>query len=494
MDSIKILFSFIGIFIGYLFDFFFFFLIRSVFDLEVIGQYGVIFSFLLLFSFILALGVETTYLTIIGKVKNSTEEKQCNGAFLLYRLIQFAIYTSIVTIFFFLFPVYNGDMGVFFLFFLGHILNFAAIHIFEFILISRKQIFKKNLISIIIKFSKILLLILLINLLNSSIWLLAFSNFISGLFFFALSVVFVNDLKISKPNSEILKKFLKFSYPFIISTSLMMIFRNIDLLLVNIWFPIEDVANYFTAKQIFDIFFSVFLEISFLLLTIFSQNISSGRIKQNIIIINKTHKILNFFIVPFVFLTIIYSTEIIVFIFGKQYEMTGVLLSIFSLNLIILSFDLGNKAHIRALEEVKFVAVMAIFQNSLSLVLAIVFIIPDFLNMGALGGAVSSIIALIISQLILRPIIYKKFGLGFYWGSFRNLAIMLGVFFIQIYINNSIYYPIYLVPLFILFDISLYFTISYLFKGISKENISFILTTINLKNIKATIFSELYLD
>lgn len=494
MDSIKVFFSFIGTLISYTLDFLFFILIRLVFDINVIGQYGVIFSFLLLFSFVLALGIETTYIVILSKAKTSDEEKKCNGAFLFYRFIQFIIYTFLVFTFFYIIPIFNVNIIVFLFFFLGNLLDFTAIHIFEFILLSKKQIFKKNLISALMKFLKVLLLILFGSILRSTISLLALINFISSLFFFTIGAIFIKDLKVDIPDMEMLKRFLKLSYPFVISTSILIIFRNIDLLLINIWFSIEEVANFFTAKQIFEVFISISLNMSLLLLMIFSHNVKLGRIEQNLIITRKIHKILNFFAVLFVFLSILYSTELILIIFGESYKMTGLLLSIYLLNLIVISIDLGNKAQIRALDEVKFLAIITISQNLLSLGLLLVFISPKILNMGAFGGALSSITATVIAQIIFRPVIYKKFGISFYWGFFRNFFIMLGVFIVQIYINNVINYTIIFIPLFILLDTLLYFFINYLCKGISKENIQFIKSVLSYKNIKSTIYTELNLS
>jgi len=120
----------------------------------------------------------------------------------------------------------------------------------------------------------------------------------------------------------------------------------------------------------------------------------------------------------------------------------------------------------------------------------IFFITPFFLNMGVIG-AISIVLTNIIVEIITRPYFYKKFKIDFYWGAFRNLSIMLGIFLFQLYINQIISYPLIFIPFLILFDIGLYFLINYIFKGFSREDFKFIKNLIDIKNIKSIIFEEL---
>ena len=71
MDSIKFFFLSIENIILNILEVVFFLIVRLYFDIEVIGQYGVIISFFMMFTFILELGFSTAYLKLIYGVRDS---------------------------------------------------------------------------------------------------------------------------------------------------------------------------------------------------------------------------------------------------------------------------------------------------------------------------------------------------------------------------------------------------------------------------------------
>jgi len=272
--------------------------------------------------------------------------------------------------------------------------------------------------------------------------------------------------------------------------SLIHIVYYVDILFINLWFSLEEVANYYAAKQIYFFILLIFTSISSLLLTIFSENVSVNKKELNLELIKKIHRLLNLIVVPLFFLILLYSTKIIIFLLDENYELTGLILSILFFNIFIISIDFGNDAQLLAMGKFNFYAKKIIFQNLLSLFLMVFFTSPVFLKLGVIGCAFALVISSIITQIIFRPIIYKKFGLGFYWGSIRNFFIMFLVFVFQLYINQNYSYPLFFIFIFILLDIGLYFFINYLLKGYSKEDIRFLFKILNLKNIQKTILYE----
>lgn len=490
MDSLKILFSIFSSFTTFIMDFLFFFLLRIYFDIEIIGEYGFLNSFFMTFSFLLALGLATTYLKIIFETENSNDEAICNGTFLFLRGVQFIIYLFVVLVSFPLF-LSSENSNVFFLFLIGNLVGFVNFNIIEYFYVYQKRIFLKSLAIVISSLIKIILLLFLLGILKSDILLIGYIYLISKLSLFAIYVIILKDIKIKKPNMIYLKKFLHFAFPLILLNSIMTIVNNIDVLLIKEWFSIEEVANFFTAKQFIDFFLLIAVNISFILLAIFSKNVSLGENEENLTLVKQVHRFLNLVTVPLVFIIFIYSTRIIVFILGNDYGSTGIYVSILSIKLIILSIDLANFVYIRAIGEIKYYATIMTFYGLFGLFLLIFFISPLFLNLGALGGAFAIVISLFIKQMIIRPIIYKKYGLGFYWALFRNIGIMSLVFFVQIFIDTLLNYSLYYIPFFILLDLFLYFLINYFFKGFEKEDLRFFLRLINYRNIKESIYSEM---
>ena len=190
-----------------------------------------------------------------------------------------------------------------------------------------------------------------------------------------------------------------------------------------------------------------------------------------------------------VFLILIYSTTVIVFILGEEYKLTGILLSIFSIDIIILSNDLTNRTQIRALGKIKFYVKIIIIQRLAFFLLMILFISPVFLNFGPIGGAIAVVTIDIIAQIFVRPIYYKKFNLGFHWGVFKNVMVMVIILIFQLYLN-SIFSSIIFIPFFIILDFILYFSLNYLIKGFTKEDIKYIRGIISLEKIKKAIIKE----
>lgn len=489
MDSTKIFLLIVGNILHFILSFIFFYFLRVFFDIAVVGYYGTIMSFFSAIAFINDLGFAYAFLKYYGEAKSAEEQAICNGTFLTYRVIQFGIYALSLLIMIPITPIYSGDIMIVYLFFLGMV--FLRVSFFEQILLSKKEAFKKSLSSNLFVFLKDFLLFLFPLYFPNTLLLLAYINLFSNMFYFAFNTFLIRNRRFSKPNKESLKKFLKFSYPYFLTNSLIFIVGNIDVILLNLWVDIDYVANYYTAKQFYSYFLIITTSISSILLTTFSKNVSEGNTKGNIVIINYTHKILNLLLVPITFLTILYGTNLFVVIFGASYQLTGEILAIFILLLIPISLDCANIIHLQAIGEVQLIAKYTILENVFSIVLMLLFISPDILNLGVFGGALSYVIAKILIQFIYRPIIYKRFNLGFYWGSFKNLLTMVMIFFIQLWINIQFDYSAFLIPLFTLIDIGLYFMITYLLKSFSKEDFKFIRSIINIKNVVNSIKTEI---
>ena len=490
MDSIKIMFSVIGNTVKYILDFGFFFLTRLFFNIEVIGQYATILSFLLMFTFVLSLGFEVTYISVVSKITDEEYKAKCNGTFLFFRIIQILIYVVLVSSFFRLFPISQEDIYIFFLLFFATIIEFIAKHIFEFFLVSRRNIFVKALITTLVSLMKIVLLITFQYFLSKTIWLLVYILFISNVIYLILNIVFLRKIRIRGPTREFITKFLRIAFPFFLSSSLFIILNNFDVLLITLWSTNIEVANYFTAKQLYQFFVTLSMGISFILLSIFSNNISSGNINKNYDLIKKIDRLLNLTLIPIVFLIILYSNKITLLLLGKDYNLTSYLFSILSIKLILLSLEIAYKVQLKAVEKTKVNSMVTVVQSILTFILLIIFIHPNFLNKGVIGGAYALVLGWALTLIIFRPILYKKYEFGFYWGSFRNIGIMFCILLIQVYINMLIKYPIIFIPLFMLLDIFLYFSLNYLFRGFTKTDIIFFFNIIKFKNIKKSIYSE----
>ena len=141
--------------------------------------------------------------------------------------------------------------------------------------------------------------------------------------------------------------------------------------------------------------------------------------------------------------------------------------------------------------KTKLWALIIIIKSVIRLVMLLILTAPIFLNLGVIGASLAIPLTAILTELIIRPVLYKKYNISFYWGSFRNFAIMGCIFILQLFINEIIFYPVYYIPLFLLLDTGLYFLINYILQGFSKEDIRFVINIVSIKNLKKQIVAEM---
>ena len=493
MDSIKILISIVGNFVELFLGIFFFIVIRIFFNITIVGYYGAITSFFLIFKFIVDFGVSIAYLKYFSESKNIEEQAICNGTLLFFKLIQFFIFFIVILIFFFfsVYPDYEGNSLVFFIFFLGSSLHFFNTHVLTPILFSKKEVTKNYSAINIFLLIRLIYIVVIVLFFEFDINLFASTFVISNFVLLLIDLYLLRKTKVKKATLEYKKKFFSFIKPYFVLSSLVLIINNIDTILITFWFSLEEVANYYTAKQIYIYFVTFIPVITTVLLTTFSKNISEGKNKINLLVINEVHKFSNLFIVPLGFLSLLFSTQLLVFIFGEGYRLTGVIFTIFSFSLTLTSIGFAIDIQLRALGDIKFLVKKQVIMISISLITMIFFISPLFLNLGAIGGAFASVLSQFLGIIIYRPIIFKKYRIGFYWEIFRNLGIMIVIYFLQITLNLIWLPNIYSIILFIIFDYVIYLTLNYILKGFTKKDIKFLLTVFNFKNIKDNIVSEL---
>lgn len=490
MDSVRVFISITGSAINLVFSLLSFYLIRVIFDVDIVGLYGVILSFLSLFSFITDLGFSTAHLKIYPQAQDKKERGLCNSTFLSIRIIQFVLYSILILILMLFSDIYRYNQELILYFFISELIRIISYNLFIFFLLSKKQVTKKNIALIISSIVKLILFLVLSRFFQNNIWLLMNIFLISNIVLFITFIFFIIDLNWTFPNFEFIKKYFKFSYPFFAITALNIVVVNIDLLFVNIWFPIEEVANYFTSKQIMDFINIFLLNISYLILPIFSSNIHQNQNKKNLMMIKKLHKFSNIFLISIVTIIILYSNIVIRLFLGPEYLMTSLIISILSFSMIIKSNYYAIEIYLQSIEKVKLVAKIIIIQNLLSIIFMIFLISPDIFGFGAVGAAIAIVLANITTQLIFRPLLFKKYNLTFYWGIFRNLGIMTTILLLQITLNSFLKYSLIITPFFVIFDFFLFYFLNYLFKGLTVEDIKLIIYSFNPKNISRAINKE----
>ena len=489
MKSIKVLFTLAGNIIQVLFGLVYFFLIRIIFSYEVIGIYGAILSNLQAFLFIADLGFSTAHLKYYQQAENMQEKKEFNTSFLFFRVIQISIYSSVLLIIIPFLNIHEGDTSIIYIFLLAEIFRVIGYNYLLFVLLSEKLVVKRLITLLTTSIMNIVFLYLFTFLIHSNVRTMALIYLASNLLYFTILMFFARHVKYGKLSYKAIKLYFKFSLPFFFTTITSIIIANIDTILINQWYSTIDVANYFTAKQIYVFYTSVLVNLAYILIPLFSENLKTNN-KENLILVSQTQKYLNFLFIFNSLFLVLYSSTIISFLFGSNYQFTSNALTFFSFDLVLTSINYINIIYIQSSGDTKFFAIFSTFQNLLCLLLMYLLISPDFFGLAIIGGPLALAISNLVSQLIFRPIFYKKYQLGFYWGFFRNIGIILVIYFIQIFINMFIQITIINFVAFLALDFLLFLGLNYLLKGITKDDIHFIRTTFTIKNLYQTASSE----
>ena len=489
MDSIKILIAFASSFLNFTLGWVYFSLIRIFFSIDIIGYYGAILSFLSLFAFLTDLGFSTAHLKFYPQAKNKEEKQDCINSFLFFNLIQYSTYTIVIFFALSIYPIYYS-FEIILLFFFGELIRIFVFNTIFFILLGEKQVTKRLVITVSAEIIKIIVTIILVLVYSSNIISLAFGILISRVVFLGLSLYLVKNIRIKKPKQKYLKLYLKFSLPFFISTALGMFALNIDVVLIETWCPIMDVANYFTAKEVYRIFNMLLRNISYILLPTFSLSVITQNREKIFLTIGRSNRIINLVFSILFILVFSLFPYLFVLIFGQEYKLSGLFLSLFTLDLLINSNDHINRIYLQSIEKIKFLMIIYILQYSSTFFLTILFINPSIFNFGAIGGALALLSGSLLTQTVFRPIMYKKFKLKFYWGFFRNIVLIFSIFYIhfiitELFIVSGILY--FLLPILYTF---VFLFANYMTGGLKTEDIRFFFKIINFKNITNTMYRE----
>lgn len=487
MDKIKIIISVFGSFLNSALGWVFFYLIREFFNISLVADYGVILSFLGIFSFIADLGFATAHLKFYPQSKNEIDKGINNGTFLFFRIIQYFIYTTIVFTFFFFFNT-KFSFSLFFIFFLGELLRVISYNLFFFILLSEKQVSKKLIISLTIVFFKIIILIILILNFQNNLYILGIDILCSRILLFTILLFIIRKFKFLMATLNSIKKYIIFSLPYFIITTTNIVTINIDIIFLELWYDPLDVANYFTAKEIYTFINSMLISIGYVILPSFSSKISDNKqIKKDI---TKLHKFLNIFLFLLFIIVSNLGNFLINLVFGSEYDKSSLLLSFLVFYLCLSTLDQGIRIYLQSIGNLKMLAFIMVSQNFLTVLLMYFFISPDFFNLGALGCGLGLILGNIIIQIIYRPLIYLKYKIGFYWGFFRNFILSIFLIFIHYIIIKYISINYFIFSVLFLFYFLFYFLMLYLTKGLNIKDLKFILNTFNPKIIMKTVNSE----
>lgn len=489
MQSQKILFVVGFKLTKYAFSFIFFYLMVLFYEPYIIGTVKFIIALVTIFSFVVNLGFSIAHLKIYPEEE---DKSACIGTLLTYK----GIFISISLIFYLsLLSFMNFDsliLSIIIIFIFDQIIQ-GINSLMSNVLIADNEILKGTFPWVVISSSKIILIIIGLYFFPTNELTLSLIYLISTLCHTGFLFKYIVHYKVKKPTIGLLKKYLHFTYPLIISNIAVLISGNIGIILINFWISPEAVAFYYAGDHL-SVFRTIIPNvIGLVMISIFSKNIKENNLEKNRRIIKKLSKYFCLFWGAVIMLSFLYSDEIIIFFLSETYRPSIFIFNILVLAHIIEINDIAVYTDLKARGLTKTFSIIKFFGELYNIILIIYFLAPFGLNLGINGLALSILFRYITYTPIIRLILWRKYKYSYNFNIFLYIiAAFLVILLNSLYIRNfDLLTHFYLIPIFVMVNLALYIGILFVIRGIKKDDIRYFKLFLNIKSLTKLLFEDL---
>ncbi|MFW6141314.1 MAG: flippase [Candidatus Saliniplasma sp.] len=205
------------------------------------------------------------------------------------------------------------------------------------------------------------------------------------------------------PKKNVTKKVLKFGVPLIFTMTFMTIMKSVDRVLIGYFLETSDVGIYSVAAGIPLMIGSMFAPISTVLLPTFSERESKGESSE--LILKEVFSFLLFISIPLIIFIILFSQDILQIVFGEEYMLGAMVLSLTSVEIFLFSGERLLGASVVASERTTRYAlgmgISAISNISMNIIL-----IPIW---GIEGAAIATVLSFLILFIVIISLSKKEY-------------------------------------------------------------------------------------
>jgi len=398
--------------------FFLMYLITNVYGAEGMGIFALSQTILMVMVMLSVFGTDTASLKYSSQYFSNNEYIKLNSFY--FSIFKFVIVSSIfisIIIFFI-----KGDLSVFFnKSLLNHSLFFISLSILpmSFININSESLRGIGEYSLFTIFRYVLmpvLTILFIYVLDNN------NDLLTPIKAYAISICIISllsftfllkEIKFFKYFSNIdsnLNDVIKYSFPVLISNSMLLLIQWIDIIILG-YFETSNTVGIYSVVMKISLFSSVILfSINSIVASEFSRLYSLDKMVDLRVLIRKSSKIIFFITIP-VLILIVYFSKSILGYFGYEFIMANKTLYILVAGQFI-NVLCGSVGYILMMTEKQniFKNIM-IFSTCVNIILNIVLIPKYSIN----GAAIASSISLILWNVISFSYIYRKYNISTIW-------------------------------------------------------------------------------
>ena len=492
MQSQKILFVVVFKLTKYVLSFVFFYLMVLFYDTNIIGTVQFAIALVAVFSFIFNLGFSVAHLKIYPEEE---DKPACIGTLLAFK--GFFIFISLI-FYSLLLSLMNLDLTlatIILIFIFEQIIAGINSSISN-ILIADGQILKGTFPWTIISILKIFFIIVGLFILPTNELTLAYIYLLSTSLHTLFLLVYIIPYKIKRPTMDLLKKYIRYTYPLSISATAVLVSGNIGIVLINFWISTEAVAYYYVGDHL-SVFRTIIPNVvSLVMISIFSKNIMEKNYEKNKEIIKRISKYFGILWSGIIILSFLYSDEFFLIFLGEKYQQSIFVFNVLILAQIIVINDIAVLTDLKARGLTKLFSTINVLGEIYNIFLIILFIAPFGLNLGINGLALSFLFRYLTFSPIIRLYLWKKYRYPY---NFRIFLYLLAAFIIilinPIYSSNfNLMKLYYLIPVFVLIDISLYLGILYLFRVIKREDFKHFKMFFNIKSLILLFYKEMAIN
>ena len=398
--------------------FFLMYLITNFYGAEGMGIFALSQTILMVMVMLSVFGTDTASLKYSSQYSNNNEYRKLNS--LYFSIFKFVIVSSIFISIIIL--LIKGELSVFFnKSLLNHSLFFISLSILpmSFININSESLRGIGEYSLFTIFRYVLipvLTILFIYVLDNN------NDLLTPIKAYAISICIISllsftfllkEIKFFKYFSNIdsnLNDIVKYSFPVLISNSMLLLIQWIDIIILG-YFETSNTVGIYSVVMKISLFSSVILfSINSIVASEFSRLYSLDKMVDLRVLIKKSSKIIFFITIP-VLILIVYFSKSILGYFGYEFIMANKTLYILVAGQFI-NVLCGSVGYILMMTEKQniFKNIM-IFATCVNIILNIV-LIPKY---GINGAAIASSISLILWNVISFSYIYRKYNISTIW-------------------------------------------------------------------------------
>jgi len=480
-----------------------FYLLFLNLDISTLGIWALLNSIINMGFLLINIGLDTIHYQYSSK-KNSSEYF---GTFFTIKVVLLLI-NVIITIFFIIIisftELWRIEYSILFLFLLLSKIMYNIANIFFINLKTKIKVFKAEIPTFIIASGKgISIIFISINLsrLTNPLLYLSVSLFTFNFIYLILILLFSkNEFTFEKPRRNFVILYLKDVKPLFFFSITLVIATNLGNLILDYSFGHDALGNFsFINNFIVDSLLVISGSIITIYLTLFSKFFEEGdleSVKKITYIIEKYYSIIMLFIV----IVVLLNARLILSIFFKKYVETAPILCIMIFIPYFLAITRPYSYHFIAGKNQKINAYINIFTR-ITIIIMMVCLIPSklfifqFLGLGSLGYALSLTLPWILWTIINRYYSYKIYNIKPQKKIILHILIAIFSLLISYALKNLIFRYIFqnqiqLLIITSIFSLILFITCLFIFKELKREDITFFLQLIKLKNYKDSLREE----